>query len=281
MNRRSLLTLEAIAVLAFGLLYWQVLRKLVFDWSHDENYSHGFLIVPMAFYFAWERRHALGNAESRPSMFGLVVIIGSLAVLVAGTLGAELFLMRISMIGLAAGITLFAFGWRHLRILGFPIAFLLLMIPIPTIVFNQIAFPLQLLASQFGEWALQLLSIPVLREGNVIILANTRLEVAEACSGIRSLISLLTLGIVLGYFTDPRTSVRWLIALATVPVAIAANGVRVAGTGVAAHYVGPEAATGFLHTFSGWLMFILASALLIAIQRGAAWVFPAPAERLG
>ena len=281
MNRRSLLTLEAIAVLAFGLLYWQVLRKLVFDWSHDENYSHGFLIVPMAFYFAWERRHALGNAESRPSMFGLVVIIGSLAVLVAGTLGAELFLMRISMIGLAAGITLFAFGWRHLRILGFPIAFLLLMIPIPTIVFNQIAFPLQLLASQFGEWALQLLSIPVLREGNVIILANTRLEVAEACSGIRSLISLLTLGIVLGYFTDPRTSVRWLIALATVPVAIAANGVRVAGTGVAAHYVGAEAATGFLHTFSGWLMFILASALLIAIQRGTAWVFPPPAGRLG
>jgi exosortase len=278
MNRRRLLTWEAIAALAFGLLYWQVLRKLVFDWSHDENYSHGFLIVPIAFYFACERRQALENAESKPSLFGLVVIIGSLAVLVAGTLGAELFLTRISMIGLAAGIALFAFGWEHLRILRFPIAFLLLMIPIPSIVFNQIAFPLQLLASRFGEWGLQLLSIPVLREGNMIILANTRLEVAEACSGIRSLISLLTLGIVLGYFTDPRPAMRWLIALATVPVAIAANGVRVAGTGIAAHYVGPEAATGFLHTFSGWLMFVLASALLLAIQRGTAWVFPPQAE---
>ena len=281
MNRHRLLTWHAIAALTFGLLYWQVLRKLVYDWSHDENYSHGLLIVPIALYFAWERRQALKDAASKPSMLGLAVIIGSLMVLVAGTLGAELFLMRVSIIGVAAGVALYVFGWEHLRILRFPIAFLLLMIPIPTLVFNQIAFPLQLLASRFGEWALQLLNIPVLREGNVIILANTRLEVAEACSGIRSLISLLTLGIVLGYFTDPRASVRWLIALATVPVAIAANGVRVAGTGVAAHYVGPDAATGFLHTFSGWLMFVLASALLIAIQRATAWVFPPPAETLG
>jgi exosortase len=281
MNRRRLLTWHAIAALTFGLLYWQVLRKLVYDWSHDENYSHGFLIVPIAFYFAWERRQALKDAVSKPSMLGLAVIIGSLMVLVAGKLGAELFLTRISMIGIAVGVALFVFGWEHLRILFFPISFLLLMIPIPSLVFNQIAFPLQLLASRFGEWTLQLLDIPVLREGNVIILANTRLEVAEACSGIRSLISLLTLGIVLGYFTDPRPSMRWLIALATVPVAIAANGVRVAGTGVAAHYVGAEAATGFLHTFSGWLMFVLASALLIGIQRGTAWVFPPPVETVG
>ena len=281
MNWRRLLTWHTIAALTFGLLYWQVLRKLVYDWSHDENYSHGFLIVPIAFYFAWERRQALKDAVSKPSMLGLVVIIGSLLVLVAGKLGAELFLTRVSMIGMAVGVALFVFGWEHLRILFFPIAFMLLMIPIPSLIFNQIAFPLQLLASRFGEWTLQLLDIPVLREGNVIILANTRLEVAEACSGIRSLISLLTLGIVLGYFTDRRPSVRWLIALATVPVAIATNGVRVAGTGVAAHYVGPEAATGFLHTFSGWLMFVLASALLIAIQRGTAWVFPPAAETLG
>ena len=281
MNRRRLLTWEAIAALAFGLLYWQVLLKLVYDWSHDENYSHGFLIVPIALYFAWERRQALKDAQPTPSALGIVILIGSLAVLIAGTLGAELFLTRVSMIGVAVGITLFAFGWEHLRVLRFPLAFLLLMIPIPIIVFNQIAFPLQLLASRFGEFALQLLNIPVLREGNVINLANTKLEVAEACSGIRSLISLLTLGIVLGYFTDPRTSIRWLIALATVPVAIAANGLRVAGTGVAAHYFGAEAATGFLHTFSGWLMFLLASALLITIQRGTSWAFPPPAESIG
>lgn len=279
MNRRSLIWSVAAASIAFIALYWDVIRKLVYDWSNDENYSHGFLIVPIAVYFAWERRQVLTSLAAKPASFtGLVVIFGSLLTLVAGTLGAELFLTRISMLGMAVGITLFLFGWGHLRILTFPIAFLLLMIPIPLLVFNQIAFPLQLLASRFGEWTLQLLGIPVLREGNIINLANTRLEVAEACSGIRSLISLLTLGIVLGYFSDPRWMVRWLIALATIPVAIAANGIRVAGTGVAAHYVGAEAATGFLHTFSGWIMFILASGLLLIIQRTAAWALPAPSR---
>lgn len=278
MNRRNLLWSVSVAGIAFLVLYWDVIRKLVYDWSHDENNSHGFFIVPIAVYFAWERRQTLIALTPKPSVFGLVVILGSLATLVAGSLGAELFLTRISMIGMAIGITLFLLGWAHLRALVFPIAFLLLMIPLPLLVFNQIAFPLQLLASRFGEWTLQLLGIPVLREGNIINLANTRLEVAEACSGIRSLISLLTLGIVLGYFTDSRWTVRWLIALATIPVAIAANGIRVAGTGVAAHFVGAEAATGFLHTFSGWIIFILASVLLLMIQRAAVWILPPPSS---
>ena len=281
MNRRTLLLSQAIAAIAFLALYWQVLAKLIHDWSRDENYSHGFLIVPIALYFIWERRESLMQAEAKPSVLGLGVIVMSLLTLMAGTLGAELFLTRVSLIGMAAGIVLFVFGTEHLRILRFPIGFLLLMIPIPGILFNQITFPLQLLASRFGELALRFMNIPVLREGNVINLANTSLEVAEACSGIRSLISLLTLGIVLGYFTDSRASVRLLIAVSTVPVAIAANALRVAGTGVAAHFVGPEAATGFLHTFSGWLMFVAASALLLAIQRGTAWVFPPSGKSIG
>jgi exosortase len=182
--------------------------------------------------------------------------------LIAGTLGAELFVSRVSIIFLIAGTVLFTAGSDALRILAFPIAFLFLMVPPPAIIFNQIAFPLQLLASRFGEATLQALSIPVLREGNVITLANTSLEVAEACSGIRSLISLLTLGIVYGYFVDRRISVRTMIALSTIPIAIVANGIRVAGTGVAAHYFGTEAAEGFFHTFSGWIVFIVAFALV-------------------
>src|SRR5207237_6491746 len=138
-------------------------------------------------------------------------------------------------------------GWRHVRALAFPLSFLLLMIPIPAIIFNQIAFPLQLLASQFGESAMSLANVPVLREGNVIVLANTTLEVAEACSGIRSLVSLLTLAIVYGYFSDRRAGVRVAIALSAVPVAILANGLRVAGTGIAAHFYGAAAAAGFFH----------------------------------
>ena len=139
----------------------------------------------------------------------------------------------IALIPVVAGIVLFVFGWAHLKIVAFPIAFLFLMIPIPAIIFNQIAFPLQLQASRFGEWAIATAGIPVLREGNVLILAHTSLEVAEACSGIRSLVSLITLGIVYGYFMDSRAWVRTLIVLSAIPVAIIANGARVAGTGMA------------------------------------------------
>jgi exosortase len=154
------------------------------------------------------------------------------------------------------------------------LAFLLLMIPVPAILFNQIAFPLQLFASEFGTAAMQAYAVPVLREGNVIVLANTTLEVAEACSGIRSLVSLLTLGIVYGYFADSRTSVRVAIALATIPIAIVANGLRVAGTGILASNYGPQAAEGFFHTFSGWLIFVVAFVLLFLVVSVFQWVFP-------
>lgn len=264
---------------AFAALYRDVAVKLVSDWAIDDNYSHGFLIVPIALYFVWERRRRLAAAPVEPSAWGLAIIAGSLATLVAGVLGAELFLTRVSMIGVVAGTVLFVLGWSHLRILTLPIAFLLLMIPIPAIIFNQIAFPLQLLASRFGEATLNAFSVPVLREGNVIILANTTLEVAEACSGIRSLVSLLTLGIVYGYFTDPRGWIRAGIALATVPIAIVANGARVAGTGIAAHYYGAEAATGFFHTFSGWLVFVVSFAMLFVVMRLVVLLSPPAVQR--
>ena len=197
-------------------------------------------------------------------------------VLLAGLMGSEFFLSRVSLIVTLAGIVLFLFGWAHLRILAFPLAFLLLMIPLPAIIFNQIAFPLQLLASRVGESAISAANIPVLREGNVLVLANTSLEVAEACSGIRSLVSLMTLGLVFGYFADPRGWVRALIVASTIPVAIISNGARVAGTGIVAHYYGPSAAEGFFHEFSGWIVFIVAFVMILAIQRVILRLAPKP-----
>lgn len=264
----------AAAVLAFGLLYRHVLVKLVQDWASDGNYSHGFFILPVALFFAWERRARLQAAPPRPAAVGWLIVVGSLVVLATGLIGAELFLTRISMLGVIAGSVLFVWGWRRLRILAFPIAFLLLMIPIPAIIFNQIALPLQLLASRVGAISVSALGIPVLREGNVIVLANTTLHVAEACSGIRSLISLLTLGIVFGYFVDPRGWMRTVIALATIPIAVVANGLRVSGTGIAAHYYGSAAAEGFLHEFSGWLVFVVSLSLLFGMQKLVARLFP-------
>ena len=279
MKRLGLIASIVLSVAAFGFLYRRVIAKLVYDWMNDGNYSHGFLIVPIAAYLVWERRTRLTAEPIKPSAFGLVILGGSLATLGAGILGAELFLSRVSMIGVVAGVVLFTMGWRALRRLAFPIAFLLLMIPIPAIIFNQIAFPLQLLASQAAEFTLSGLGIPVLREGNVIVLANTSLEVAEACSGIRSLISLVTLAIVYGYFTDKRVWARLVLALAAVPVAVFANGVRVAGTGVAAHYYGAAAAEGFFHTVSGWTLFVVAFVMLFGIQRVLGIGSSAPGSR--
>jgi len=267
MKRLGLWASIALSVAAFAFLYRAVIAKLVYDWINDGNYSHGFLIVPVAAYLVWERRKKLTATPIAPSIFGLVLLAGSLATLTAGILGAELFLSRVSMIGVVAGTVLFTTGWRYLRVLMFPLAFLLLMIPIPAIIFNEIAFPLQLLASRGAEVTLSTAHIPVLREGNIIVLANTTLEVAEACSGIRSLISLVTLAIIYGYFTDDRIWARVALTLAAVPVAVAANAARVAGTGVAAHYYGPEAAEGFFHTFSGWILFVVAFVMLFAIQK--------------
>jgi exosortase len=271
----------AASLLVAGIVctYAGVLSSLVRQWASDDNYSHGFIVLPLAALFAWERRAALRTAETRPSAWGAVVVAASLLLFLVGRLGAELFLTRISLVGVAAGAVLFVWGWRHLRILRLPLAFLLLMIPLPAILFNQIAFPLQLLASQVGEAAIAAAGIPVLREGNVLELPATRLEVAEACSGIRSLVSLLTLAIVLAHFTESRPGRRVAIALSAIPIAIVANAARVAGTGLTSHWIGEDAARGFFHTFSGWFMFVVALVALAAVQRILSRL-PIPAARV-
>ncbi len=248
-------------------LYAAVLPGLMRQWANDEDYSHGFFVLPLAAYFVWERRHQLQQTAPRPSAFGLALLVGSLLCFVAGQFGSELFLSRVSLIGVLAGLVLFLAGWTHLRLLAFPLAFLALMIPLPEIIFNRITFPLQMFASQIGEVVIAASGVPVMREGNVLLLPNRALEVAEACSGIRSLMSLTMLAVVLGYFTEHRTWARVLIALAAVPIAVAANALRVAGTGLASYWISPAAADGFFHSFSGWLMFIVALVGLLAFHK--------------
>ena len=247
------------------LLYGWVLLDLSRNWIRDETYSHGFLVLPVVAYLIWKRRGQLASTERRPVNGGLLIVVGSLIMLLVGTAGVEFFLMRTSAVGVAVGAVLFVAGWRWLRILLFPLAFALLMIPLPAIVFYQIAFPLQLLATRFGVAVLQLAAVPVLREGNVIVLAHATLEVAEACSGIHSLVSLFALAVLFGYLADLRLGRRLLIALLSIPIAIIANGARVAGTGIAAHYVGAAAASGFLHAFSGVVVFAASFAMLMGL----------------
>jgi exosortase len=268
-DRRTVLVAVALCA-AIGLMYAGTLSALARQWASDDNYSHGFFVLPLALYFAWERRATLSAASSQPGAGGLALILVSLLVRLIGVIGSDLFLTRVSLIGVIAGTIWFVWGMRHLRILAFPVFFLLLMIPLPAVVFNQLAFPLQLFASRVGETVIAAAGIPVLREGNVLHLPAAILEVAEACSGIRSLVSLVMLAIVLGYFTGQGTRGRALLAVAAIPIAIIANAARVAGTAISAELIGPEAAQGFFHTFSGWLMFVIAFAGLLAVQQGAA-----------
>jgi exosortase len=261
-----------LVIASFVILYHQVISELIQDWLRDDNYSHGFLIVPLALYFAWERRSVFAGTQSRPSSAALFLIV---AAVLTTVLNMHSFVDRIAMLVCLVSGLAFIFGWARMKVMAFPTAFLLLMIPIPAVLFNPVAFPLQLLSSRFGEWALVACDVPVLREGNVIQLANTSLEVAEACSGIRSLISLLALAIIYGYFAESRVRVRVVLALSAVPVAIAANAIRVAGTGLAAHYYGAEASEGFFHSFSGWLVFLVAFAMLFVLHRILIHIKPA------
>jgi exosortase len=266
--------LIVILVVAFAWTYYEVLRDLLYDWANDDNFSHGFLILPLASYFIWRKRDQLKLAVLTPSFVGLIFIFISLIMLIAGRIGAEGFTTRLSILVFILGTILFMLGANHLKLLLFPVLFMILMIPWPSLIFNKIAFPLQLLASIFGEMSLHLLNIPVMREGNILILPNIQLEVAEACSGLRSLVSLLTIAIVYGYFYHHKTSMRLFLTLAMIPIAVLANAVRVAGTGAASFYFGPDIASGFLHTFSGWLVFVFSTIILLVVDKSTRLLLP-------
>jgi exosortase len=254
------------AVLAW--LYGGILTRLVGQWSRDPNYSHGFFVPAFSLYLIWQERDKLRSLPPQPSWSGLLVLAIALLVLTGGVLGAELFLSRSSLLIALAGLIVLMYGWNHLRATIFPLLFLLFMIPIPTIVFNQLTFPLQLLASKAAAVILPLLGVPVLREGNVIQLPAMALEVAEACSGIRSLMSLATLAVIYGYLLEPRKSIRVTLALASIPIAVVANSLRIVGTGLLVQYWDPEKAEGFFHAFSGWLIFVVSLILLFLLHRG-------------
>jgi exosortase len=168
---------------------------------------------------------------------------------------------------LIAGMVIFLRGWETFRALLFPLAILILMVPIPSIILNQITFPLQILASKLSAWLLPFLGVPVLREGNVINLPAMPLEVADACSGIRSLLSLTCLAIMYGYLLEKRISVRIVLALASIPIAVVANGLRIVGTGLLVQYWDPEKTEGFFHAFSGWLIFVVSLLMLFGLHQ--------------
>ncbi len=284
---------------ALFFLYATILKNLAHNWWTDENYSHGLLVPFVIGYIIWQEFDVFRKLQKKPEIIiGSAIILFALAMLLGGTLGAELFTQRVSFVIMLAGIVLYFFGVRILQKLSTALVLLLLAIPIPQIIFNKIAFPLQIWASQAAFWGLGLFSIPAVRQGNVIRLVpqgETRsvgLEVVEACSGIRSLMTMVALALILAHFTRRRHQQQenvvsgWfdflkdldfrrtvILMLSAVPVAILTNAARVTSTGVLTYYFGKSAAEGFWHEASGWLVFVAAFVLLLLINFGLEFLF--------
>jgi exosortase len=252
--------------------YAPVLARLVWQWINDQDMGHGFFVPLVAGYIIWQKRQELLSEPASPNWWGLAVVAYGAFQLLVATLGAELFLARTAFLISLAGVILTLAGSRILRKLAFPLFLLLFMIPIPAIIYSQITFPMQLFASQVAGWALSLLGIPVLREGNILELASQRLNVVEACSGIRSLLSLSFLSLVYAWFFDKKGWMRAVLLVSTVPIAIIANAGRVTLTGVVSEY-DAELARGVFHYASGWVIFMAALVILVAFHQAVNFVY--------
>jgi exosortase len=275
---QALVWLPVLLVLALvPVLYGHIALDLVQDWTDLPDFSHGFLIPFFVLFLLWDRRHTLRRTPLQPTWAGLPLVLFALLLLVGGVFGSDRFIARISFILFAAGLTWMLAGRAMLAQVKLPLGVMLLAMPIPALVFNQITFPLQILASKMAAALLPLAGVPVLREGNIIQLPAMQLEVAEACSGIRSLLSLFTVAVIYGYFLERTTARRALLALASLPIAVAANVVRIVGTGLCVQYWNPDKAVGFFHEFSGWLMFLVSLACLYLVHTTFALLAPEPA----
>lgn len=255
-----------IVTFCFLMMYFHVIYKMVLDWSVDDNYSHGFLIPFITGYLIFQKRKKLSEISLNPSNFGIALIIVSLLFFIIASIGAELFTMRFSMLLVILSIIVFLSGWKFAGNLFLPISYLIFMIPLPAIIWNKIAFPLKLFATKMATGVIEFIDIPVYREGNIIHLANTTLEVVDACSGLRSLTSLLALSAAFALISDHSRINKFIIFISAVPIAILVNIVRLSSTAALARRFGAQVAKGFLHEASGIAVFVLAFILVYAVH---------------
>ena len=261
-----------VCVAVLSVIYWPILRDLAWQWWDDPNYSHGFVVPFFSAFLVWTRRHELRGLVTTGHWSGLLVLLAGVAALVVGEVGSENFLTRSSFIVLLIGLILFNLGWPVVRALAFPLAFLFFMVPLPATVFYAITFPLQRLAAQNAAWTLDALGVPVLMDGNILHLSRISLGVVEACSGIRSLISLLAVAVAWAYLTLPGVVSLFVLAAAAVPITILANAIRVVTTGLIGQWFGIEYAQGFFHSASGWVIFLVAFAGLAVVHVAIQWL---------
>jgi exosortase len=256
------------AGILFALIAWlyvPIAWKLTAEWWQDPNYHYGFFVPLFSLLLVWEDRAKLSTLQLRPCWSGLLILLMALASLMIGVFGAGFFLARISLLLLISGLIVFFAGWRHLLVVSFPLAFLILMVPSSSVL-HHVIFHLQIMASISAGCLLKFAGISVIREGNILSLPGVRLQVAEACSGLQSLFSLLMLAIAYGYLVERTIRVRVLVAVLAVPTSVAANAVRIATAGILAQHWGLRSAQGMLHIIFGWLVFVGSLATLFTFH---------------
>jgi exosortase len=248
------------------VLFFPVLKVMVKEWSADDDMGHAFFVPVISGYIVWQKREELLQIPVKTFWPAVLLVVWGFCQMLLGFLGADFFVARTAFLVCVVGVIWTLTGTAVIRAIIFPLVLLLFMIRIPLFIYQQITFPLQILASQFATFCLQLIGIPVLRDGNVLELPSQRLQVIEACSGIRSLLSLTFLSLVYSHFFDRRTWMKPVLFVATIPIAIVANSCRVTLTGILSEYK-KELADGAYHTFEGWVIFMVAlGALLLTHQ---------------
>jgi len=248
------------------VLYAPVFSELWRDWNHDPNYGYGIFVPFISAFLVWRNRKEILQIRPAPYGPGFLLVLFGFSIYLLGTAGNELFTTRVSFIFVLLGILLTMWGKRGTEKIVFPILYLLLMIPLPYILYYAIASPMKLFATKWAVYIVDLLQVTVHHEGNIIYLPNTTLEVANACSGLRSLTSLLTFGIVFAYLVQQRFFSRSILFAAIFPIAMISNILRLVVTVLLAVYRGPEAAHGFLHETSGIVVYTTATILIFGVN---------------
>ena len=252
-------------LLSFIFLFGQTVLKLANDWMLNDNYSHGILVPFITVYMIWQKKDELKKLPKKTNYNGLIVLFFGLLLFFIGNIGAELFITRTAIIITVAGICLLYLGWRVTAVIAMPLVYLMLMIPLPAVIWNKIAFPMQLFATELTTAIVHKIGIPLLREGNILYLPNMTFEVVDACSGLRSLTSLIALSGAFAYISKLNTINKWILFFTAIPIAIILNIFRLVSTTLMAEYISPRMAEGFLHDFSGYIVFIFALILIYAL----------------
>jgi exosortase len=263
---RAYLWQTGILLVLIGWLYAPIASMLIVQFWQDPNYTYGLFVPVFSVFLLWQDRERVSKLKANPSWWGVVILLFALIALVTGTVTSVFFLPRVSLLLVISGVVVSLGGWEYLGAVSFPLAFLILLLPSASLI-SHLTFPLQIIASRISTLLLRLVGMSVIREGNIVLLPAARLQVAEACSGIQSLFSLLTLAIVYGYAVERKIRIRVLLAFAAIPISVAANALRIAVAGIVVQRWGAETTQGAFHTVSGWLIFMGALGMLLLCHR--------------